>query len=94
MPAGKALKYNADGTISGITEAIAEAKQRKPDWFKPPASGRSEPPPRVTTGSPLTPPTPGATPPVTNVSEIPRTPAGKAAYEQTKRDALRSLGRQ
>lgn len=86
----RAVRYNPDGTISGVTEAIAEAKTRKPDWFKA-QSGRHEPPPVVRTGSSLPPPVPGAQAPATSVRDIPKTPEGKREYEAAKRTGLASL---
>ena len=88
----RAVAYDpATSTFTGISEAIAAAKAKKPDWFNPPATGRTEPPVRATTGSPLPPPAPGAAPPVTSVKDIPKTPEGKRAYEDTKNAAIRSL---
>jgi hypothetical protein len=90
----KAVSYDpATGTFTGISEAIAAGKTKKPDWFKP-AAAPAAAPVRASTGSPLPPPAPGAAPPTTSVRDIPKTPEGKRAYEQQKKDALRSLGNQ
>ena len=53
IPNGEDSLWSDLRTVSGITEAIAEMKTRKPGWFQPPTAGQ---PVRTSTGSAVTPP--------------------------------------
>jgi hypothetical protein len=74
-----------DGTVSGITEAIAKFKEKKPTYFGTPGAPPAPTPPRQS-GSPVPPPAPGPTPGPTPVG-------GQSAkdYKASKGAAIASL---
>lgn len=76
-----------DGEVTGVAEAFADLKTKKPEWFgtvAPPPG--TPPPPARSTGGPA--PQPGsANPPPTNVKEF----KTKGEYEAHKKDFLKGL---
>lgn len=84
------IKVDANGNITGLSEAIATFKTSKPAYFRDVAAPPLPPP--VNTGLRTPPPPPGSVPPVTSVMDIPRnTPEGKRAYAEAKRAGLAGL---
>jgi hypothetical protein len=86
-----------DGNVSGVAEAVAAFKAKKPDYFRPAAGPAPRPGERVDVrANPLRQappqPAPGAQPPApTSVTAIPRDRAGRQQYDAAKKAALASL---
>lgn len=78
----------ADGSITGIPEAIAAFKTSKPSYFRDgtPATPQGPPAPRAP-GAPGA-PAANPSPPLANVKDMP-----KADYEAMKRQTVRDLRR-